>query len=370
MVSESSFKQTEVGLIPEDWDFKKLGELGDVKMCKRIFQNQTSEYGDVPFFKIGTFGREPDAYISKKIFEEFKLKYSYPKKGDILISAAGTIGRTVIYNGEESYFQDSNIVWLANKGEIVSNALLKYILEVIKYNTEGGTIQRLYNSILRSTIFLCPPLPEQKAIAEALSDADAWIENLENLITKKNLIKQAAKQELLTPKEDWKVKKLGDIVQFGSGKDYKHLTYGDIPVYGTGGLMTMVSDYLYEGESVGIGRKGTIDNPIYLTGKFWTVDTLFYTHSFWGTIPKFIYYQFLQIPWKEYNEASGVPSLNKKTLEQIEISLPSLVEQTSIVNILSDIDKEIESLANKLIKARQIKQGMMQELLSGKTRLI
>lgn len=122
--------------------------------------------------------------------------------------------------------------------------------------------------------------------------------------------------------EDWRVCDLDQILTFGSGQDYKHLNSGDIPVYGTGGVMTLVNDFLFDGDSVGIGRKGTIDKPVFLSGKFWTVDTLFYTHSFKGCLPKLIFYNFLQIPWKEYNEASGVPSLNKNTLGKIKISLP------------------------------------------------
>jgi len=123
---------------------------------------------------------------------------------------------------------------------------------------------------------------------------------------------------------DWEVKELGDILTFGSGRDYKQLQNGEIPVYGTGGVMTYVNEFLYDGESVGIGRKGTIDKPVFLNGKFWTVDTLFYTHQFLNSNPKFIYYKFCLIKWKEYNEASGVPSLNKNTLQKIKISFPKL----------------------------------------------
>ena len=111
----------------------------------------------------------------------------------------------------------------------------------------------------------------------------------------------------------WEEKKIGNILKIGSGKDYKHLKNGDIPVYGTGGYMLSVDKYLYDGESVCIGRKGTIDKPVYLTGRFWTVDNLFYTHSFNQVIPKFVFSLFQKINWKEYNEASGVPSLSKST---------------------------------------------------------
>lgn len=164
--------------------------------------------------------------------------------------------------------------------------------------------------------------------------------------------------------EDWDIKTLGQILKFGSGKDYKHLSLGDYPVYGTGGLMTYVNDFLYEGESVGIGRKGTIDKPVFLTDKFWTVDTLFFTHSFNDVVPRFVYYKFLQIKWKEYNEASGVPSLNKNTLEKINISLPNLAEQTVIAEALSDMDALIAQTEKLIEKKKAIKQGVMQELLS------
>ena len=164
--------------------------------------------------------------------------------------------------------------------------------------------------------------------------------------------------------EDWEVKELGTVLTFGSGKDYKHLKNGEIPVYGTGGIMTHVDDFLYDGESVGIGRKGTIDKPVFLNGKFWTVDTLFYTYQFIDSNPKFIYYKFNLIIWKDFNEASGVPSLNKNTLVKIKISIPDLPEQTAIATALSDADALINSLEKLIAKKRNIKQGAMQKLFS------
>lgn len=165
---------------------------------------------------------------------------------------------------------------------------------------------------------------------------------------------------------DWEVKELGSFLSLGSGKDYKHLDKGDIPVYGTGGVMTYVNNYLYEGETVGIGRKGTIDKPVFLSGKFWTVDTLFYAHQFVNLNPKFIYYKFCLIKWREYNEASGVPSLNKNTLYKIKFSLPKLTEQTAIANALSDADALINNIEKLITKKRNIKQGAMQKLLQPK----
>lgn len=165
---------------------------------------------------------------------------------------------------------------------------------------------------------------------------------------------------------EWKTEELGNILKFGNGRDYKHLKVGNIPVLGTGGLMTYVNDYLYDGESVGIGRKGTIDKPQLLNNKFWTVDTLFYTHSFNRCIPKFIFYKFCLIPWKNYNEASGVPSLNKNNLEKIQIPLPPLPEQTAIATVLSDTDNLLQAIEKKIAKKRLIKKGAMQELLKPK----
>ena len=166
----------------------------------------------------------------------------------------------------------------------------------------------------------------------------------------------------------WEDKLIGQILTVGSGKDYKHLSNGDIPVYGTGGYMLSVNDYLYDGESVGIGRKGTIDKPIFLTGKFWTVDTLFYTHSFKNSVPKFIYSIFQRINWKLYNEASGVPSLSKSTIEKIKIFIPSKHEQEKIASFLISIDTRIEQLTKKEQLLQQYKKSVMQKIFNQEIR--
>ncbi|OCK51305.1 hypothetical protein BA768_17300 [Chryseobacterium sp. CBo1] len=149
--------------------------------------------------------------------------------------------------------------------------------------------------------------------------------------------------------EKWNREKIASILTICSGKDYKHLSKGTIPVFGTGGYMASVDDFLYEGESVCIGRKGTINKPLYFNGKFWTVDTLFYTHSFKNVLPKFVYNIFEQINWLKYNEASGVPSLSKSTIEQIDINIPCVEEQQKIATFLSLIDERIQA-QNKIIE--------------------
>ena len=160
----------------DDWEQRKFGELGSVAMCKRIFKEQTSPVGDIPFYKIGTFGAEPDAFISRELFEEYKEKFQYPKIGDMLISASGTIGRTVEYDGEEAYFQDSNIVWFKHD-ERVDNTFLKCIYGIIKWSgIEGSTIKRLYNDNFLKTEFYMPSVAEQEKIGE-------YFVNLDHLIT-------------------------------------------------------------------------------------------------------------------------------------------------------------------------------------------
>ena len=157
----------------------ELGEIGKVSMCKRILKAETSDVCDVPFYKIGTFGKEADAYIDREKFEEYKKLYSYPKKGEILISAAGTIGRTVIYDGEDAYYQDSNIVWIENDESIVLNKYLFYCYQLQPWTVaNGGTIARLYNDILRSTKITVLSLSEQERIVSILDKFDALCNDL------------------------------------------------------------------------------------------------------------------------------------------------------------------------------------------------
>lgn len=150
-----------------------LGWLGEVRMCKRILKNQTTEEGDIPFYKIGTFGKQADAYISRPLYEEFRSKYPYPSKGDMLISASGTIGRVIEFDGEDAYFQDSNIVWLEHDGTRVINRYLYHCYQIADWKVaKGGTITRLYNDNFKKTEIPIPPLSEQARIVEMLDKFD------------------------------------------------------------------------------------------------------------------------------------------------------------------------------------------------------
>lgn len=170
----------------------KLGNLGNVCMCKRILKEQTNSISGIPFFKIGTFGGEADVFIDRETFESYKKLYNYPKKGDVLISAAGTIGRTVIFDGTESYFQDSNIVWIANDESQVLNKYLFYCYKNIKWFTsKGSTILRLYNDNIKNSEIVAPSLSEQGKIISVLSSLDDKIA-LNNRINAK--LEQMAKR--------------------------------------------------------------------------------------------------------------------------------------------------------------------------------
>ncbi len=162
--------------------------------------------------------------------------------------------------------------------------------------------------------------------------------------------------------EGWVVKPFQKLFTIGSGRDYKHLSNGSVPVYDSGGYMLSVDDFLYDGESVCIGRKGTINNPMFLTGKFWTVDTLFYTHSFQQCLPEFIYAIFQNIEWLKHNEAGGVPSLSKTIIEKIQTAVPETPEQQKIADCLSSLDELITAQARKVEALTTHKKGLMQQL--------
>jgi type I restriction enzyme, S subunit len=171
----------------EGWEEKRLGEIGKPSMCKRILKHQTSTTGDIPFYKIGTFGKTPDAFISKEIYDEYRTKYSFPKKGDVLISASGTIGRRVRYDGEPAFFQDSNIVWIDNDEKQVLNDYLYVFYEFCDWQpSKGATISRLYNSNLTSIKIVFPKsLVEQKTILNKIDALSAETKRLEAIYQQK-----------------------------------------------------------------------------------------------------------------------------------------------------------------------------------------
>ena len=156
----------------------ELQDVGVVRMCKRIHKAETSIQGDIPFFKISTFGGTPTSFISAEVYEKYKEKYPYPKQGDLLISAAGTIGQIVRFDGADAYFQDSNIVWLEHDESIVLNRYLYYVYLNTRWTTDGGTIKRLYNNRILQQQICVPPIETQIAIADLLDRFDALVNDI------------------------------------------------------------------------------------------------------------------------------------------------------------------------------------------------
>ena len=213
----------------DPWEQRKLGELGSVAMCKRIYKEQTSEQGDVPFFKIGTFGADPDAFISNELFEDYKRTYPYPTPGTLLISAAGSIGRIVEYQGEKAYFQDSNIVWLEHDHRL-NDAFLKPLYSKIEWGLEGSTIKRLYNKDLLSAEVTIPDGREQKEIGQFFAKLDSLITLHQRKYDKLVVFKKSMLEKMF-PKDGesvpeirfagftdpWEQRKLGEVATFGGG---------------------------------------------------------------------------------------------------------------------------------------------------------
>ncbi len=381
-------KQTEIGLIPDDWEVRTLGDLFEMKAGGDVDKQHFSSYkSDKYTYKIFSNGLENEGIYGYTDLPKYK--------GDsITITGRGTVGVSM-YRKDDFDAVIRLLVLNSKKRNITDNFFISEVInETVKFPNESTGVPQLTVPQIKDVLIPVPPLAEQQRIAKALSDVDTLISTTEKLIQKKKNIKQGTMQNLLIGKkrlpgfgpqtkspsykqtelglipEDWEVKSLGEMLKIGHGKDYKNLKSGNVPVYGTGGYMTSVNDFLYEGETVCIGRKGTIDKPQYHSGRIWTVDTLFYTYDFKSLNPKYLFYKFCLIDWLSMNEASGVPSLTAKNIEDIQIVIPTEEEQNAIANVLSSMDKEIETLNTKLEKYRNLKTAMMQQLLTGKIRLI
>ncbi|MBK9625269.1 MAG: restriction endonuclease subunit S [Rhodocyclaceae bacterium] len=181
------------------WVETTLGEIGKISMCKRIFKEETTATGDIPFYKIGTFGKEPDAFIPNHTYNDYRAKYPFPKKGDVLISASGTIGRRVRYDGEPAYFQDSNIVWIDNDEKQVLNDYLYHFYRACEWNsTKGATISRLYNDNLRRIAIGFPKaLQEQHRIVAQLDSLSEEAQHLARIYERKLALLADLKKSLL-----------------------------------------------------------------------------------------------------------------------------------------------------------------------------
>lgn len=390
--------------IPEGWSVKKLGDIGKVSMCKRIMKHETNSIAGIPFYKIGTFGGKADAYISEKLYLEYRHKFAYPKKGDILISAAGTIGRTVVFNGEDAYFQDSNIVWLANdETKALNKYLLFYYTTNPWYTTTGGAISRLYNENITNAKIILPPLAEQEKIAEILGTWDTAIEKLSALIEQKKRLKKGLMQRLLTGKqrlpgfsEARKKVKLGDFVQRITKKNTENNT-NIVTISGQEGFVSQreVFKKSLAGENIQnyyLIRKGDFGyNRSYSNGypmgaikrlnryENAVVSTLYICFRTNEKINPFFLEKFFDSGvlnkelYKIVQEGARNHGLLNVSLEDFyssKLFIPlDLSEQKAIADILSKADEEITLLTRKLSALKEQKTGLMQKLLTGQIRV-
>jgi type I restriction enzyme S subunit len=381
------FKKTEVGLFPKNWRVVKISEVGEIIRGASPRPKGDLRYygGNIPRLMVEDVTRD-GKYVTPTVdfLTEEGAKRSRPcKKGTLTIVCSGTVG-IPSFLAVDACIHDGFLALVKIKKDFYDDYIYHQLSNLQKSfensATHGGVFTNLTTAGVKEFLVVIPQNKfEQTAIANTLSDADILIENLEKLIVKKRYIKQGAMQELLCSKRPlmgfdntWRRCKIGDILKIKHGKSQRDVqsNSGIIPILGTGGLLGYATEFLYNSESVLIGRKGTIDKPQFMDSPFWTVDTLFYTEIKKDISPKFIYYKFLLIDWYSYNEASGVPSLNAKTIEGIELEIPCFKTQKQIAHILTDMDNEIEALEQRLNKFKMIKQGMMQVLLSGKIRLI
>ena len=382
------------------WEQRKLGEIGSVSMCRRIFKEQTSENGEIPFYKIGTFGGEADAFISRELFEEYKAKYQYPKKGDILISASGSIGRTVVFTGKNEYFQDSNIVWL-NHDKHLDNSFLKCFYSIVKWaGIEGSTIKRLYNDNILNTAITLPSVEEQQKIG-------AYFENLDNLITlhqrkfekltnvKKSMLEKMFPQNGSSYPEirfkgftdPWEQRKLGDIADIvgGGTPSTGNQSYwdGDIDWYAP----AEIADQIYANSSqkkiTGLGYENSSakmlpPGTVLFTSRAGIGKTAILTRKgctnqgFQSIVPHrgeldsyFIFSRTEEL--KRYGELVGAGStfveVSGKQMAVMDLMMPpTMREQQTIGGFFQQLDHLITLHQRELEKLQNIKKSMLEKM--------
>ena len=340
-----------------DGDWLKL-KYKDVLTIKYGKDHKSLNDGDIPVYGTGGLMRHVN-------------KYLYDGES-ILIGRKGTIDKPKYIN--EKFWTVDTLFYTEIEESIVPLFLYQHALEVnwLGLNEATGVPSLNTTSIYNIDISI-PSKEEQTKIAFFLSTVDEKISQLTQKHELLSQYKQGMMQKLFSQQIrfkaddgsefwEWEELKFKDVIKIKYGKDHKKLDDGDIPVLGTGGIMRYVDSYLYEGESILIGRKGTIDKPRFISGKFWTVDTLFYTEIGEKILPKFAFQQLLLVNWLNLNEATGVPSLNTTSIGNIELKVPCLAEQTKIANVLSAIDQKIEVVAQQIEQAKQWKKGLLQQM--------
>lgn len=400
-VPKLRFKADDGSEFPE-WEEKRLSDVGTVAMCKRVFKEQTSENGEVPFFKIGTFGDKPDAYISYKLFDELRTKYPYPKKGTVLLSASGTVGRQVIYNGEDAYYQDSNIVWLEHDDTIM-DGFLKQFYSIVKWKgLEGSTIKRLYNKTILDTIFYLPSLPEQSKIADFLSTIDEIIQSTESELTawqerKKGVMQKIFSREVRFKADDgsefpeWEEKRLGEVTSRVTRRNNNMISDIPLTISGVYGLIDQrkyfnkivaASDlsnyYLLKNGEFAYNRSSSVGYDFGAIKRldsceYGAVSTLYVCFSILDendVCSDYLRVYFDSNIWNKYAASvcaegarnHGLLNISVNDFFDMPVYIPSLPEQKRIAECLSALDEVITLTKKELSAWKEFKKGLLQQM--------
>ena len=378
----------------DDWKSDKLGRLGTVAMNKRIFKEETSEVGEVPFYKIGTFGGEPDSFITRDKFEEYKSKYPYPEIGDILISASGSIGRTVEYQGEEAYFQDSNIVWLKHD-ERLDNSFLKQFYSIVKWpGVEGTTIKRLYNKNILETPIGLPSISEQSSIGSLFRTLDDLLSSYKDNLTNYHSLKTTMLSKMF-PKAgqtvpeirldgfegEWKIKRADEIFKSVSEKNrallpvlsasqidgmvlrdeigidikYDEATLNNYKVVKPGQFVIHLRSF--QG-GFALSKLEGITSPAYTIIDF--IDKENHLPGFWNSIltsKEFI----KRLETVTYGIRDG-KSISFKDFSSLKFVFPNLEEQQAIGAYFSNLDNLIAAHQEKISQLETLKKKLLQDM--------
>ena len=310
------------------------------------------------------------------------------RKGDILMVMSDlpngrALAKCFLVNEDEKYAVNQRICILRPKADN-DPELLFHILNRNPYFLafdDGVNQTHLLNPTFQKCEIAVPEtLHEQQAIAAALSDADGVVAGLERVIAKKRLIKQGAMQDLLTARRrlpgfsgEWEKRKLGTVAMLQRGFDLPNSLRkdGDYPVVYSNGIMATNTDYMCEGPGVVTGRSGTIGNLTFVDSPYWPHNTALWVKNFFGNSPRFVFYLLQFIDLRRFASGSGVPTLNRNDAHDDMVFVPKdLNEQKAICVVLDDMDAEIQTLESRLTKARAVKEGMMQNLLTGRVRLV
>ncbi|KAF5438214.1 type I restriction enzyme, S subunit [Candidatus Methanophagaceae archaeon] len=414
------YKMSEVGVIPEGWEVKTIQELID---NKDILDHLDGNHGElyprseefkesgVPYvgandFSEGHISFQKCKYLSKERAKQFRKGVA--KNGDVLFAHNATVGPVALLKTKFDFvILSTTATYFRCNEKKFCNIFLQYALQapffIKQYQAVMAQSTRFQVPITAQRKFslVFPPIPEQQAIASALSDVDALITALEQLITKKRNVKQGAMQQLLTGKKRlpgfggaWEVKKLGEIADIISGGTpstiISEFWNGDIKWCTPTDITRTKQKYLLHTEK-NISEKGLKNSSATLLpvgalllcsratiGEIRIAKDVVCTNQGFKSLVckksfdnQFVYYLLLQSKQKLIDKAIGSTFLeiSKKDTDAIELTFPPFPEQKAIAQILSDMDTEIEALEQKQAKYKAIKQGMMQELLTGKRRL-